>query len=117
MTHLLQQKLLLILKCRCLETGWMEWMDYSALLQADIASTGTATHVTRTRHAQVTAAILYILLKAAYDKYTSESDSEIQLEQWCLEQANLNVQLLAEIIVFGDFVTTVNPLRKLSALH
>jgi len=84
MTHLLHQ---LILKCRYLDgSGWT-----SAFVQADIASTGTAdsfikvSHVTRTRHAhQATAATLYALLKATYDEYTS---SEIQLEQWCLEQA------------------------------
>ena len=75
--------------------NWLDGSGWSsALVQADIASPGTAdsfikvSHVTRTRHAhQVTAATLYALLKAAYDEYTSESGSEIQLEQWCLEQA------------------------------
>jgi len=69
-------------------------------VQADIASTGTAdsfikvSHVTRTRHAhQVTAATLYAFLKAAYDEYTSESGSEIQL-QWYLEQAKQSIQHL-----------------------
>ncbi|XP_065894959.1 uncharacterized protein [Dysidea avara] len=75
-----------------------DWLDgsgwTSALVQAGIADTGTADsfikvcHVARTRHAhQVTAASLYALLKEAYDEYTSESGSQMTLEQWCLAQA------------------------------
>ena len=70
-------------------SGWT-----SALVQADIASTGTAdsfikvSHVTKTRHAhQIMATCIHALLKQAYDEYTSESGILLPLEQWCLTQA------------------------------
>jgi len=123
MSQILHQKIIVVIKMQVLG-NWLDGSGWtSALVQADIASPGTAdsfikvSHVTRTRHAhQVTAVTLYALLKAAYDEYTSESGSEIQLEQWCLEQAKqsltskakLNVQLLAEIVVSGDSVTIVH---------
>lgn len=78
-----------------------DWLDgsgwISALIQANIASSGTAdsfikaSHVTKTRHAhQVTAASLHTLLHRAYAQYESEvsaSDAEANdvmlFEQWC----------------------------------
>ena len=75
--------------------NWLEGSGWtSALVQADIASAGTAdsfikvNHVTKTRHAhQVTAACIHALLKQAYDEYTSESGVNLPLEKWCLSQA------------------------------
>jgi len=65
--------------------NWSGWT--SALVQADIASAGTAdsfikvSHVTKTRHIhQVTAVRIHALLKQAYDEYTSESGINLPLE-------------------------------------
>ena len=68
--------------------GWVE-----ALVQAKVASAGTAdsflkaSHVTRTRHAhQVTASSLYILLKKAYSQYMESLEPNDQAEEfdnWC----------------------------------
>ena len=67
--------------------GWI-----SALVQANIASVGTAdsftdvSHVTKTRHAhQVTAARIHILLEHEYAEYKLELDTDaemLSLEQW-----------------------------------
>ena len=58
------------------------------MVQANIASTGTAnlfisvSHVTKTRHVhQVTAASIHILLHRAYAEYKSEETGELSLEQ------------------------------------
>ena len=68
-------------------SGWVE-----ALVQADIASAGTAdsflraAHVARTRHAhQVTAAALNILQHHTYDDYARAADKDQQLsfKEWC----------------------------------
>ena len=68
-------------------SGWVE-----ALVQAGIASAGTAdsflraAHVARTRHAhQVTAATLSILQHHAYDDYARAADKDQQLsfKEWC----------------------------------
>ena len=70
------------------ESGWT-----SALVQADIAGTETAdsfikaSHTMKTRHAhQVTAASLRVILERAYSEYTSQSDEDMSLEQWCVVQ-------------------------------
>ena len=78
-------------------SGWT-----SALMQANIATSGTAdsylkvSHLTRTRHAhQVTAAALYILLHNAYTEYCSsqkDSDSLQSLESWSENRADASPQ-------------------------
>ena len=70
--------------------GWLQGSGWvQALVQADIATAGTANsflraaHVTRTRRAhQVTAAALYILQHRAYDHYclTNVEDQQDMLE-------------------------------------
>lgn len=70
------------------DSGWVE-----ALVQAKVASTGTAqsflkaSHVTRTRLAhQVTASSLYILLKksyACYMKSLEPGDQQEAFKEWC----------------------------------
>ena len=73
---------------------WLEdivWVE--ALVQAKVASAGTAdsflkaSHVTRTRHAhQVTASTLHILLKKAYTQYLEALAPDCQPEafgDWC----------------------------------
>ena len=73
-------------------SGWAQ-----ALVQADIATVGTAdslyraTHVMRTRKAhQITAAALYILQRCAYDHYTHTSvgngQPPLDFEAWCDER-------------------------------
>ena len=72
------------------DSSWVE-----ALVQAKVASAGTAesflkaTHVTRTRHAhQVTASCLYILLKKSYASYLELSepgDQHQAFEEWCVK--------------------------------
>ena len=76
---------------------WLEdsgWVD--ALVQAKVASTGSAdsflkaAHVTKTRHVhQVTASSLHILLKQAYIKYKESLDPGDQsktFEDWITQQ-------------------------------
>ena len=78
------------------DSGWT-----NALVQADIASSGTAnsfshaSHVTKTRHAhQVTAASLFTLLQQAYiNECTFDDTDAIQpdsplFEEWCVRRAN-----------------------------
>ena len=67
------------------DSGWT-----SALVEAGIASSGTAdsllkaSHVTKTRRAhQVTAASLYALLKKAYFESGIDEESSTSLEKWC----------------------------------
>ena len=81
------------------DSGWT-----NALVQANIASSGTAdsfiraSHVTKTRHAyQVTAATLHTLLKQAYsgnftpdDGNTTQPDDEV-FEKWCTQRAKTSV--------------------------
>lgn len=79
------------------DSGWTE-----ALVQADVAGSGTAdsflraSHVSRTRNAhQVTAACLFILQHRAYDMYTeSNADVHEQLDfdQWCKKQEDSHPQ-------------------------
>lgn len=73
------------------DTGWVE-----ALVQAKVASAGTAdsflraSHVTRTRHAhQVTASSLHILLKKAHTHYLNSMPPEKRPEtfgDWCFRK-------------------------------
>lgn len=75
-----------------------DWLEDSGwtniLIQADIASPGTAnsfikgSHVTKTRHAhQLTAASLYILLQEAYSVECDNSEVQLTYEEWCQERA------------------------------
>ena len=74
---------------------WLEGSGWtSALVQANVASPGTAnsflkaTHVSRTRHAhQVTASTLNILMYNAYHEYCErldEGDDLLEFKAWCL---------------------------------
>ena len=69
-------------------------------------------HVTRTRYAhQVTACVLYILQKRAYDEYvavTDDNQEPIRFHDWCKAQADQYPQfkywltvLELEILVWG----------------
>ncbi|XP_045131595.1 uncharacterized protein LOC123516404 [Portunus trituberculatus] len=79
------------------DSGWVE-----ALVQAKVASPGTAdsflkaAHVTRTRHVhQVTACCLHILMKKAYLQYAEmkpDPDDVKTFEQWCDERSTESVQ-------------------------
>ena len=77
------------------DSGWV-----SALVQANVASTGTAdwlikvSHVTKTRNAhQITAASLHTLLHRAYAEYVSEVGPDaLPLDQWCEAQAQQSFQ-------------------------
>ena len=70
-------------------SGWVE-----ALVQADIATAGTAdsflsvAHVARTRRAhQVTLAALYILKYCAYNSYClSNGQDVLEFKQWCCQR-------------------------------
>ena len=73
------------------ESGWTK-----ALVQASIATTGTAesfvkvSHVTKIRHAhQITAASLWNLLQQAYDQ--SDLHTTMSLDEWCHQQAQRSV--------------------------
>ena len=75
------------------DSGWT-----SALVQADIASPGTAdsfiraSHVTKTRHAhQVTAASLYTLLHQAYDEHCTSEATPSAFEDWCSQRVDQSV--------------------------
>lgn len=76
-------------------SGWVE-----ALVQANIASAGTAdsflraAHVARTRHAhQVTAATLHILQHRAYDDYAREADKDqLSFMEWCQKRTKEHPQ-------------------------
>ena len=84
---------------------WLEGSGWTnALVQADIASSGTANsfihakHVTKTRHAhQVTAASLYTLLQQAYNEECISDDKDVMppislsFEEWCIQQAKASV--------------------------
>lgn len=80
------------------DSGWT-----SALVQANIASTGTAdslikaSHVTKTRHAhQVTAVSVHTLLHRAYTEYSSEATAAgtevLSLGRWCEIRAQESIQ-------------------------
>ena len=75
------------------DSGWE-----SVLVNANISTPGRvdamlkASHVTRTRYAhQVTACVLYILQKRAYDEYvavTDDNQEPIGFHDWCKAQAD-----------------------------
>jgi len=81
-----------------------DWLEDScwtcALVQANVAGTGTAdyfikaSHVTKTQHAhQVTAASLHTLLLKAYSEYTTAGETEVlTLEEWCEMRSQESVQ-------------------------
>ena len=78
-------------------SGWA-----GALVQANVATAGTAdslrrvTHVTRTRRAhQITASSLYLLLEKAYFEYCNsvrEEQNRSSLDEWCSSNAELYPQ-------------------------
>ncbi|KAG1664155.1 hypothetical protein GQR58_019968 [Nymphon striatum] len=77
---------------------WMQWSGWvQALVQAEIATAGSAdsfiraSHVLRTRRAhQVTAAALYILQHRAYSHYclgqTRDAEDLSEFESWCCQR-------------------------------
>lgn len=79
--------------------GWLEDSGWTrALVQANVASPGTAdsfvkaSHITKTRHAhQVTSASLYVLLQNAYVAST-ESAEPVPFEEWCVQRASHSAQ-------------------------
>ncbi|KAJ8380702.1 hypothetical protein SKAU_G00014800 [Synaphobranchus kaupii] len=75
------------------DSGWT-----NALVQAEIASPGTADsfiharHVTKTRHAhQLTAASLYNLLHQAYNQHCTSEAVPPTFEEWCLQRVSESV--------------------------
>ena len=120
-----------------------DWLEYSgwieALVQANVASAGTAesflkaAHATRTRHVhQVTASSLYILLKKSYTSYLKSSEPKnqlITLEEWCAKckqevpqfnfwytafQLELLVLTFIKSLRTGNFALYVDSLTKLA---
>ena len=116
------------------DSGWVE-----ALVQANVASAGTAdsflkaTHITKTRHAhEVTASSLYILLKKAYTQHTESLEPGNQvdpLDNWCTRQCKTIQQFMywysvlqLELLVLtyirslrtSDFSLYVDSLTKLA---
>jgi len=114
-------------------SGWT-----SALVQAGVATAGTAdsflkaSHITRTRHAhQVTASAMYQALNEAYQDYVSsvEPDTETKnMEDWCTEQQKnqpmfmfwftvlklqLTVLVFIKSIRTGDFHLYIHSLTKI----
>lgn len=108
------------------ESGWT-----GALVQAGVATSGTAdsflkaSHVTRTRRAhQVTASSLYLLLQKAYADYSNdldEGDDLVSLEDWCTERAASCPQfhfwwMILQPGTTGDDICASNKRRKFPAL-
>ena len=120
-----------------------EWLDQSgwtsALVQANVASSGIAdsflraSHVGRTRRAhQLTACCMFILIHAAYDQYQSSLTPEgIQLnfQDWCNQKGlesphflfwykTMNLELLVFSFISsvrqGNFKLYVDSLTKLT---
>lgn len=114
-------------------SGWT-----GALVQAGVATPGTAdsllkaSHVTRTRRAhQVTASSLYLLLQKAYAEYSADLDEgahPLSLEDWCSDRAaahpqahfwSLILQLELEVMIYvravreADFLLYVDALTKI----
>ena len=116
------------------DNGWVE-----AIVQAKVASPGTAdsflkaTHVSRTRRAhQITASCLFILLKKEFDHSLEKNyaDMSTTMEEWCEAQSlqrpqfkfwyialNLQLLVLAYIrsIREGNFPLYIDALTKLAA--
>ena len=98
-------------------SGWVE-----ALVQAGIASAGTAdsflraAHVARTRHAhQVTAATLNILQHHAYDDYAkaADKDQHLSFEEWCQRRIKQCPQFQYWSLVLSLEVCILNFVRSL----
>ena len=114
-------------------SGWI-----GALVQAEVATSGTAnsflraSHVTRTRRAhQITASALYLLLQKAYSEYCdslTDGNEQISLEEWCTKksascphfhfwyiilQLELMVMIYVRAIREGNFLLYTNALKKL----
>lgn len=74
--------------------GWLDGSGWTtALVEADVASAGTAdsflkaSSVTRTRRVhQITVIALYILLQRAYSKYKDQAQRAISFADWCEQQ-------------------------------
>lgn len=102
--------------CLQLLGDWLEDSGWTnALVQAEIASPGTAdsfiyaSHVTKTRHAhQVTAASLYKLLHQAYNEHCTSEAVPPTFEGWCLQQVS-EIRSLWE----GNFQLYVETLTQL----
>ena len=111
-------------------SGWT-----GALVQAGIATPGTAdsflkaSHVTCTRRAhQVTASSLYLLLQKAYTEYNNdleEGDNVMSLEDWCTERAVsclqfhfwfIILQLELEVMIYTQSIREANFLLYIDAL-
>lgn len=101
------------------DSGWT-----SALVQANIASTGTAdslikaSHVTKTRHAhQVTAASVHTLLHRAYTDYTSEATAAgtnvLSLQRWCEVREQESVQFSYWLKILSLEITLLLFIRSL----
>ncbi len=114
-------------------SGWT-----GALVQAGVATPGTAdsllkaSHVTRTRRAhQVTASSLYLLLQKAYAEYSNDLEEGahvLPLEEWCSDRAaahlqahfwSIILQLELEVMIYvravreADFLLYVDALTKI----
>ena len=125
---------LIVIGDRLKDSGWE-----SVLVNANISTPGRvnamlkASHVTRTGYAhQVTASVLYILQKRAYDEYvavTDDNQEPIGFHDWCKAQADQYPQFKywltvpeLEILVLGfvkslrvgDFPLYVQSLNKLA---
>lgn len=85
--------------CLQLLGDWLEDSGWTnSLVQAEIASPGTAdsfihaSHMTKTRHAhQVTAASLYKLLHQAYNEHCTSEAVPPTFEEWCLQRVSKRV--------------------------
>ena len=130
----IEMKALIVIGDWLKDSGWE-----SLLVNANISMPGRvnamlkASHLTRTRYApQVTACVLYILQKRAYDEYvavTDDNQEPIGFHDWCKAQADQYPQIKywltvpeLEILVLGivkslrvgDFPLYVQSLNKLA---
>ncbi len=111
-------------------SGWT-----SALVQAGVATPGTAdsflkaAHVTRTRRAhQVTASTLHILRQDAYTKYVNELEegrNQISFEEWCKRRGDASpqfkfwsiiLQLELEVLIYVRSIREANFLLYVDSL-
>ena len=114
-------------------SGWT-----GSLIQAGVATSGTAdsflraSHMTRTRRAhQITASSLYILLQKAYTEYSNaldEGHNMMSVEDWCTERASscpqfhfwsIILQLELQVMIYvrsireADFLLYIDALTKI----
>ena len=98
-------------------SGWT-----SAIVEADIASSGTAesflsaSSVTRTRQAhQITASCMYKLLKDAYKYYSNEAvataDATLSFETWCQKRLKVSPQFHFLHLVLSMELTILSLVR------